>query len=167
VSTSITNHHSWDSKPWKYHFFKHLLRVSGISSSAWQSFDTFGNIVDCHLDVFTVLRFQEWSHVINIPAIKQLDLEVVSEHHGISWINVAMLLTRSASSDKVLRVFIHGWSKESTLPNFCIYLECPIVSSIGWWVTTFNDFDSFFSWYTSSEHTLKRHESSHMWRRLS
>jgi hypothetical protein len=48
VSAPITNHHSWDSKPCKYHFFKYLLRVSRINSSAWHSFDSFGNIVDCH-----------------------------------------------------------------------------------------------------------------------
>jgi hypothetical protein len=63
-------------------------------------------------------------------------------------------LTCSTPLDEILRVFIHGWPEKSTLPDFCMSAECPIMSSIWWWVASFNDLDSFFSWYTPFEESV-------------
>jgi hypothetical protein len=60
-------------------------------------------------------------------------------------------LTWSTSSDEFSRVFVNCWPKESTLPNLCMCAECPIMSSIWWWVASLNNLYSFFSRYTSSE----------------
>jgi len=32
VSASITDHHSWNSKTWKYYFFKHLLELFALAA---------------------------------------------------------------------------------------------------------------------------------------
>jgi hypothetical protein len=62
-----------------------------------------------------------------------------------------MPLTWSTSSDEFSYVFIHCWPKESALPNLCMCAECPIISSIWWWMASFNDFYSFLNRYTSPE----------------
>jgi hypothetical protein len=61
--------------------------------------------------------FWKRSHVINSPIVKELNLEIVSQWHGISRIDVTMFLTYSASPDEFLGVFIHGWPEKPTLPN--------------------------------------------------
>jgi hypothetical protein len=61
--------------------------------------------------------FWKLSHVINSPTVKELNLEIVSQWHGISKIDVAMFLTCSASPDEFLGVFIHGWPEKSALPD--------------------------------------------------
>jgi hypothetical protein len=55
MSSSITDHHPWDSKSWKYYFMKHLLGVPWIGISAWHGFNPLGDIIDYHQDVFVVL----------------------------------------------------------------------------------------------------------------
>jgi hypothetical protein len=82
---------------------------------AW--LNPLGDIVDCHQDVLTVPRLWKWSHVGNTPEIKEFDLEVVVEWYGISRIDIPVPLTCSTPSDEVLRVFVHGWPKESTLSD--------------------------------------------------
>jgi hypothetical protein len=51
-------------------------------------------------------------------------------------------------------VFIHCWPKESALSNLCMCAECPIMSSIWWWMASLNDFYSFFNRYTSPEQAI-------------
>jgi hypothetical protein len=53
--------------------------------------------------------FWKQSHVINSPTVKELNMEIVSQWHGISGIDVAMFLTCSASLNEFFCVFIHGW----------------------------------------------------------
>jgi hypothetical protein len=70
------------------------------------------------------------SHVVNPLDIEDFNLKIGGEGHGISCTNVTMLLTSWAPSHKILGILVHSGPKETTLPNFCIGTECPIVSSI-------------------------------------
>jgi hypothetical protein len=153
VGSSITNYHSGYSKSWKYGFFKHLLRVLGIRSMTWQGFYPFGDVVDYNQDILAISWLRRWPHVIDSPDIKELNLKVVGEWHGISGVDITVPLTWSTPLDKVLCILVHGWPEESTFLDFCIYSECSIMSSIWWWVTTFNDLESFH-WYTPSEQPI-------------
>ena len=132
VRSSITYHHPWYSKPWKYYFFKHLDRALVIRSSTWQGLNPLGNIINCHQDVLIIAGFWKWSHEINSPDIEELDLEIGCQGHGIFCVDVAVLLTCSTSSDKIFGVLIHGWPEKSALPDLCMCpAECSIMTSIG------------------------------------
>ena len=163
VSASITYHHSRNSKTWKYYFFKHLLGVLCINSSTWHGFNPLGDISNCLQDVLIAFWLWKHAHVVDSPDIKELYLEVVGEWHGISWIDIPVPLTRSTPPDEVFHVFIYGWPKESTLLDLCMSAECVIMSSIWWWVTSFNDLHALFCRYTSSEQAI-RADSKEVWR---
>jgi hypothetical protein len=55
---------------------KHHLQVHSISGSTRKSFYPLGDTVDCYQDVLAAFRVREWSHEINAPDIKDVDLEV-------------------------------------------------------------------------------------------
>jgi hypothetical protein len=68
--------YSWDSIPWEDDFMKHPLRVHSVSGATRKSFYPLGGIVDCYQDVHAALRVREWSHEIDAPNAKDVDLEV-------------------------------------------------------------------------------------------
>ena len=162
VSASITNHPSWNFESWKYCLFKHLLGVLSISYSAWHGFNPLGDIINCHQDVLIAFWLWKQAHVVDSPNIEELYLEVVGEWHGISWIDIPMRLTCSTRLDEILHVFIYGWPKESTLLDLWMSAKCTIMSSICWWVASFDDLDGFFHQYTSSEQAI-RADSKEVW----
>jgi hypothetical protein len=71
-----------------------------VSGSTSKSFYPLGDIVDCYQDVLAAFRVWEWSHEIDTPDIKDVDLEVRSQRHCISCIDIPMLLTSTAASNK-------------------------------------------------------------------
>jgi hypothetical protein len=79
---------------------KYPLRVHSVGGSTIKSFYPLGDIVDCYQDVLTTFRVREWSHEIDTPDIKDVDLEVQSQRHCIPCIDIHMLLTSVAASNK-------------------------------------------------------------------
>jgi hypothetical protein len=57
---------------------KTFLLTFLVSSSAWQDFNPFGDIVNYYQDVLDFFGFWEWSHVVNSLDIKELDLHTKS-----------------------------------------------------------------------------------------
>ena len=147
--------HHWS--PFLEHRSVEILFLQTYSWSSWHqqlymdSFNPLTNIVDCNQDVLTVLWLWKWTHVFNTLDIKEFDLEVVCECHGISWIDVPMPLTWTTPLNEVLHVFIHGWPEKSTLPDLCMSAECTIMPPIWWWVASFYDLDAFFCRCTPPE----------------
>jgi hypothetical protein len=97
---SIIDDYSWDSIPWEDHFMKHPLRVHSVSDSTKKSFYSLGDIVDCYQDVLATFKVREWSHEIDTPDIKDVDLGVRSQWHCNPCIDIPMLLTSAAASNK-------------------------------------------------------------------
>jgi hypothetical protein len=79
---------------------KHALRVHSVGDSKRKSFYPPGDIVDCYQDVVAAFKVREWSHEIDTPDIKDVDLEVPSQWHCIPCIDIPMLLTSAAASNK-------------------------------------------------------------------
>jgi hypothetical protein len=79
---------------------KHPLRVHSVDGSTRKSFYPLGDIVDCYQDVLAAFRVREWSHEIDTPDIKGVDLEVQSQQHCIPYIDISRLLTSAAASNK-------------------------------------------------------------------
>jgi hypothetical protein len=79
---------------------KHPLQVHSVSGSTRKSFYPLGDIVDYYQDVLAAFRVREWSHEIDTPDIKDVDLEVRSQCHYIPCIDISMLLTSAAASNK-------------------------------------------------------------------
>src|SRR6185312_15754340 len=65
-----------------------------------------------------------------------------------------MLLASSASLNEVFGVLVHGWPKESTLPDLGLSTVYTIVSTIRCCMTFLNDSHSFRCGYTSSQHAI-------------
>jgi hypothetical protein len=55
---------------------KHILQVHSNGSSTRKRFYLLGDIIDCYQDVLVAFRVREWSHEIDTPDIKDVDLEV-------------------------------------------------------------------------------------------
>jgi hypothetical protein len=53
--------------------------VHSVGGSTSKSFYPLGEIVDYYKDVLTAFRVREWSHEIDTPDIKNVDLEVRSQ----------------------------------------------------------------------------------------
>jgi hypothetical protein len=100
VRPSITDDYSWDSIPWEDDFMKHHVRVHSISGSTRKSFYQLGDNVDCYQDILAAFRVREWSHEIDTPDIKDVDLEVQSQWHCIPCIDIPMLLTSATALGK-------------------------------------------------------------------
>jgi hypothetical protein len=79
---------------------KHPLQVHSVGGSKRKSLYPLGGIVNCYQDVLTAFRVREWSHEIDTPDIKDVDLEVRSQGHYIPYIEIPMLLTSAAASNK-------------------------------------------------------------------
>jgi hypothetical protein len=79
---------------------KHPLRVHSVGGSTRKSFYPLGDIVDCYQDVLAAFRVREWSHEIDTPDIKDVDREDRSQRHCIPCIDIPMLLTSAAVSNK-------------------------------------------------------------------
>jgi hypothetical protein len=58
---------------------QHPVRVHSVSGSTRKRFYPLGDIVDYYQDVLTAFRVREWSHEIDTPNIKDVDLEIRSE----------------------------------------------------------------------------------------
>jgi hypothetical protein len=149
VWPSITDDYSWESIPWEDDFVKHPLWVHSVGGSTRKSFYLLGDIVDCYQNVLVSIRVREWSHEIDTPDIKDVDLEVWSQQHCIPCIDIPMLLTSATASNKWLGIIIHGWPIETTLPHLSIGAESYIVPSIWWWMTMLKYFLCLKSWYAS------------------
>jgi hypothetical protein len=54
----------------------HPLRVHSVDDSTRKSFYPLGDIVNSYQDILAAFRVREWSHEIDIPDIKDVDLEV-------------------------------------------------------------------------------------------
>jgi hypothetical protein len=85
---------------WDDDFMKHPLRVHSIGSSTRKSFYPLGDIVDCYQDILATFRVREWSHEIDTPNSKAIDLEVRSQQHCILCIDIPMILTSAVASNK-------------------------------------------------------------------
>ena len=154
MGSSIAYDHLGCTKARKYDFVEHSLGMFWIGSSTWQCFYPFGYIVHGHQDVFIVLRLGEWPHEINSPHIKEFHLEIIHERHWISRVNVPLFLTSMASPDKFLCIFIHCSSEKATLLDLGICLECFIMSSISWGMTSLHNLDSLSHRDTSPQQSI-------------
>jgi len=88
------------------------------------------------------------------PHIKEFYLEIVHERHCISWVDVPLFLTSVASPNKFLCIFIHCWPEKATLPDLGICLECSIMSSIWWGMTSLHNLGSLIHRDTSSQQSI-------------
>jgi hypothetical protein len=79
---------------------KHPLRVHSIGGSTRKTLYPLGDIVDCYQDVLIAFRVREWSHEIDSLDIKDANLDVRSQLHYIPCIDIPMLLTFAAASNK-------------------------------------------------------------------
>jgi hypothetical protein len=70
---------------------KHPLSVHSVRSSTRKSFYPLGDIVDYYQDILAAFRVREWSHEIDTPYIKDVDLEDRSQQHCIPDIDIPML----------------------------------------------------------------------------
>jgi len=163
VCSSITYNHPRCSKPRKYNLFQHPLWVSWVSLLAWHGFYLLGYIVNCHQNVLIIPWFQKWSHVINSPNNKELYLKIVGEWHSISSNDISVPLTWPTSLDKIFGVFIYGWPEETSLPNFCMSTEDPIMTSIWWWMIFLYDLQALLHWYTSSQQPIWAYPKEIRW----
>jgi hypothetical protein len=100
VRSSITDDYQWDSIPWEDDFMKHPLRVHGVIGSTRKRFYPLRDIVDYNQDILVAFRVREWSHEIDTPDIKDVNLEVRSQRHCIPCIDIPMLLTSVTMSKK-------------------------------------------------------------------
>jgi hypothetical protein len=64
------------------------------------------------------------------PRLKELDLKVGCQWHGISGIDVSVPLIGVAPSYEIFCVFILGWPEKSALPDLCMCAESSIMTSI-------------------------------------
>jgi hypothetical protein len=55
---------------------KYPLRVHSVGDSTRKSFYPLGDIVNCYQYVLATFRVRDWSHEIDTPDIKDVDLEV-------------------------------------------------------------------------------------------
>jgi len=62
--------------------------------------------------------------------MKELYLKIVGEWHSISSSDIFVPVTGPTSSDEIFGVFVHGWPEETTLQNFWMSTEYPIITSI-------------------------------------
>jgi hypothetical protein len=58
---------------------KHPIRVHSIGGLTRKSFYLVGDIVDHYHDVVASFRVREWSHEIDTPDIKDVNLKVRSQ----------------------------------------------------------------------------------------
>jgi hypothetical protein len=79
---------------------KHPLRVHSVGVLTRKSFYRLGDKVDCYQDVLAAFIVREWSHEIDTPDIKDVNLEVQIQWHCIPCTDIPMLLTSATVSDK-------------------------------------------------------------------
>ncbi|WZZ41408.1 hypothetical protein YC2023_037667 [Brassica napus] len=84
VGASITDHNSWDSKPWEDNALEHLEDNLSIIGWAGYSFHPFGDIIHSNKNVFITIGRWEWSHEVNAPHIKHFHFQDRILRHLIS-----------------------------------------------------------------------------------